>query len=172
MISEATPAEYSVAAEIHAVAQAAYALEAERIGCAEFPPLCESLDELRQSADSFFVFQQSGCIIGGLSYRRGTDTVAITRLVVSPGHLRQGIATALLSELESRLFPITCLTVSTAATNAPAIALYKRFGFKTASASTSAEGIPLLHLFKASAVTDWSIATVVEREPEGKHLSS
>ena len=39
MISEATPAEYSVAAEIHAVAQAAYALEAERIGFAEFPPL-------------------------------------------------------------------------------------------------------------------------------------
>jgi len=172
MISEATPAEYSVAAEIHAVAQAAYALEAERIGFAEFPPLRESLEELRQSSDSFLVFQQSGSIIGGLSYRRGTDTVAITRLVVSPEHLRRGIATALLSELESRVFPIARLTVSTAATNAPAISLYKRFGFKTASASTSAEGIPLLHLFKASAVTDWSIATVVEREPEGKHLSS
>ena len=49
MITEATPTEYSVAAQIHAVAQAAYTLEAERIGCAEFPPLRESLDELRQS---------------------------------------------------------------------------------------------------------------------------
>jgi len=149
MISEATPAEYSVAAEIHAVAQAAYALEADRIGCAEFPPLCESLDELRQSSDSFLVFQQSGSIIGGLSFHRNTDTVAITRLFVSPGHLRQGIATALLSELESRLFPMTRLTVSTGAANTAAILLYKRFGFTAAGASTSAEGIALVHFFKA-----------------------
>ena len=149
MITDATPAEYSVAIQIHAMMQAAYTLEAERIGCAEFPPLRESVEELRQSSDSFLVFQQSGRIIGGLSFQRGTDTVAITRLFVSPGHLRQGIATALLSELESRLVPMTRLTVSTAATNTPAISLYQRFGFTTASASTSAEGIPLLHLFKA-----------------------
>jgi ribosomal protein S18 acetylase RimI-like enzyme len=149
MITDATPTEYSVAIQIHAVMQAAYTLEADRIGFAEFPPLRESLEELRQSSDSFLVFQQSGRIIGGLSFRRRTDTVAITRLVVSPEHLRQGIAIALLSELECRLFRITRLTVSTAATNTPAISLYKRFGFTTASASTSAEGIPLLHLLKA-----------------------
>jgi ribosomal protein S18 acetylase RimI-like enzyme len=148
MIADATPTEYSVAIQIHAVMQAAYTLEAERIGFAEFPPLRESLDQLRQSSDSFLVFQQSGRIIGGLSFRRGTDAVAITRLVVSPEHLRQGIATALLSELESRLSPRTRLTVSTAATNTPALSLYRRFGFITASASTSVEGIPLLHFFK------------------------
>jgi len=149
MIAEATPAEYSVAAQIHAMAQVAYTLEAERIGCADFPPLRESLEELRQSSDSFLVFQQSGSIIGGLSFHRSTDAVAITRLIVSSGHLRQGIATALLSELETRLFPMTRLTVSTAAANTPAISLYKRFGFTTDSASTSAEGISLLHLVKA-----------------------
>ena len=149
MVTEATPTEYSVAIQIHAVMQAAYALEAKRIGFAEFPPLRESLEELRQSSDNFLVFQQSGSIIGGLSYHRETDTVAITRLVVSPEHLRQGIATALLSELESRLFHSARVTVSTAATNGPALSLYKGFGFKTESASTSAEGIPLLHLFKA-----------------------
>src|ERR1700761_1249903 len=105
VITDVTPAEYSVAIQIHAVMQAAYKLEAERIGFAEFPPLRESLEELRQSSDSFLVFQQSGRIIGGLSFRRGTDTIAITRLVVSPEHLRKGIGSALLSELESRLFP-------------------------------------------------------------------
>jgi ribosomal protein S18 acetylase RimI-like enzyme len=149
MITDATPTEYSIAVQIHAVMQAAYTLEAERIGFAEFPALRESLEELRQSSDSFLVFQQSGRIIGALSFRRRSDTIAITRLVVTPEHLRQGIATALLSELESRLFPMTRLTVSTAATNTPAISPYKRFGFTTASASTSAEGIPLLHLLKA-----------------------
>jgi ribosomal protein S18 acetylase RimI-like enzyme len=149
MITEATPAEYSVAAQIHAVAHAAYTLEAERIGCAEFPPLRESLDELRQSSDSFLVFQQSGSIIGALSFDRSTDPVAITRLVVSPTHLRQGIATALLADLERRLSPIARFTVSTAQTNTPAVILYQRLGYTTASVSNSAEGIPLLHLSKS-----------------------
>ncbi len=142
MITEATLAEYSVAAQIHAVAQAAYTLEAERIGCAEFPPLRESLDALRQSSDSFLGFQQSGSIIGALSFDRNTDPVAITRLVVSPAHLRQGIATALLSDLERRLSP-------TAQTNTPAIFLYQRLGYIPAGISNTSEGIPLLHLSKS-----------------------
>ncbi len=150
MITEATPADYSVAAQIHAVAQAAYTLEAELIGCAEFPPLRESLDELRQSSDSFLVFQQSGSIIGALSFDCSADPVAITRLVVSPAHLRQGIATALLAELERRLSPNARLTVSTAEANTPAVFLYQRFGYTTVSVSNSAEGIPLLHLTKSN----------------------
>lgn len=150
MITDATLTECSVAMQIHAVMRAAYKLEAERIGCAEFPPLRETLEELRESSDCFLVFQQSGSIIGGVSFQRGTDSVDITRLVVSPDHLRQGIATALLSALERRLLPGTRLTVSTAAANVPALSLYKRFGFTAASTSTSEEGIPLLHLCKVS----------------------
>jgi ribosomal protein S18 acetylase RimI-like enzyme len=146
MIKEASPADYSVAVQIHTVAQAAYTLEAERIGCAEFPPLRESVDELRQSSDSFLVFEQSGRIIGSLSFDRSTDPVAITRLVVSPAHLRQGIATALLSHLERRLPPGVRLSVSTAHANAPAVLLYQRLGYIPASVSTTSEGIPLLHL--------------------------
>ncbi len=149
MITEATPAEYSVAAQIHAVAQAAYTLEAERIGCAEFPPLRESLDELRQSSDTFLVFQQSGSIIGALSFDSSTDPVTITRLVVSPTHLRQGIATALLSDLEQRLSPTARLSVSTAQTNTPAVFLYQRLGYIPAGISNTSEGIPLVHLSKS-----------------------
>jgi ribosomal protein S18 acetylase RimI-like enzyme len=149
MITEATLAEYSIAAQIHALAQAAYTLEAERIGCAEFPPLRESLDELRRSSDSFLVFQQSGSIIGALSFDRSTDPVAITRLVVSPKHLRQGIATALLADFERRLSPIARFAVSTAQTNTPAVILYRQLGYTTASVSNSTEGIPLLHLTKS-----------------------
>jgi ribosomal protein S18 acetylase RimI-like enzyme len=150
MITEATPVEYSIAAQIHAVAQAAYTLEAERIGCTNFPPLRESLNELRQSPDNFLVFQQSGRIVGALSFNRGTDSVDITRLVVSPTHLRQGIATALLAELERRLAPHERLTISTAQANTPAVFLYQRLGYTTASVSNSTEGIPLFHLTKTN----------------------
>lgn len=149
MITEATPAELIVAAQIHAVAQAAYALEAERIGCADFPPLRESLNDLRQSPDRFLVFQRSGSIIGALSFDRSADSVTITRLVVSPAHLRQGIASALLSDLEQRLSPAAHLSVSTAQTNAPAIFLYQRLGFTPDRISNSPEGIPLVHLSKS-----------------------
>ena len=150
MITEAIPSEPSVAAQIHAVVQAAYALEAELIGCADFPPLRESLDELLQSSDSFLVFQQSGTIVAALSLDPTTDPVSITRVVVSPTHLRQGIATALLADLERRIPPTARLTVSTAQTNTPAVSLYHRLGYTTARVTSSAEGIPLIHLIKSN----------------------
>ena len=150
MITEATPTEHSVAAQIHTVAQAAYALEAERIGCADFPPLRESLHQLRQSSDSFLVFQQSGTIVGVLSFAPDTDPVPITRLVVSPAHLRQGIATALLADLERRLPSAARLTVSTAQANTPAVSLYQGLGYTTAGVNSSPEGISLIHLTKTN----------------------
>jgi len=130
------------------VSQAAYALEAEWIGCADFPPLREPLAALRQSSDTFLVFQQAGRILGTLAFDRSTDPVTITRLVVSPTHLRQGIATALLAELERRLPPMTRLTVSTAQTNTPAVRLYQEFGYAVTRVSSSVEGIPLVRLTK------------------------
>jgi len=150
MIRETTATEDSVATQIHALAQAAYALEAQRIGCADFPPLRESPNDFRQSGDTFHVFRQSGAIIGALSFDRGTDLVTITRLVVSPLHLRQGVATALLTDLERRLPPRARLTVSTAQANTPAIRLYQRLGYTLASSSKSAEGILLVHLTKTN----------------------
>ena len=148
MISEATPGEHSIAEQIHAVSQAAYALEAERIGCADFPPVRETLEELQQCSDSFLVFQQSGRIIAALAFDRTTDPVLITRLVVSPAHLRRGIATALLVELERRLPAAARLKVSTALANTAAVTLYERLGYTKAEVTNSAEGIALVRLVK------------------------
>jgi ribosomal protein S18 acetylase RimI-like enzyme len=150
MVTEATLSEYSVAAQIYAVAQAAYALEEEQIGCVDFPPLRESLAELERSSDRVLVFQQSGIIVGALSFARGTDPVVITRLVVTPTHLRQGIATALLTDLDRRLPRMARVIVSTAQTNTPAVVLYQRLGYTVTGVSNSAEGIPLLHLSKSN----------------------
>jgi ribosomal protein S18 acetylase RimI-like enzyme len=149
MITEATPTEHSVAEQLHAVAQAAYALEATWIGCADFPPLRESLDRLRLCSDSFIVFEDAGRIVGALSFDRTADPVLITRLVVSPRHLRQGIATALLTELERRLPATARLSVITAQANTAAVSLYRRLGYTEAEVTNSAEGIPLLRLTKS-----------------------
>ena len=148
MISESTPIEWTVAAQIYALAQAAYKLEAVLIGCVDFPPLRESLNGLRDSPDRFLVFQEAGTIVGALSFHHSPEAVAVTRLVVSPAHQRKGIATALLADLEQRIHPVASLTVSTALHNTPAVSLYRKLGYATERVSNSAEGIPLLHLTK------------------------
>ena len=149
-ISVADPADLSVATQLHEISRVAYALEAERIGCADFPPLRETLDDLRQSSDRFLVFRQSGRIIGALSFCRSAVAAAITRLVVSPDFHRRGVATALIGALEQRLAPMTHFKVTTAQNNCAAVLLYERCGFTAAGARTSPEGILLLDLVKQS----------------------
>ena len=148
MVSEVDIRNGDASAEVHAVCQAAYALEAERITCADFPPLRESLEELRTSTDRFLVYT-SGSITGALSFDDGAiGEVAITRLVVRPARLRQGIATALLRELERVINRPTRIVVSTAETNVPAVALYEKSGYGITARWISAEGIPLISLEK------------------------
>ena len=148
MITVAAPAEFSVATQVHEISQAAYALEAERIGCADFPPLRETLDDLRQSSDRFLVFQQRGRIVGALSFDRSAAAVTITRLVVIPECHRRGVATALLAAMEERVGPVEHFKVTTAQNNQPAVLLYQRFGYTAAGTSMSPEGILLMDLVK------------------------
>ncbi len=138
----------SAAEQIHAVLQAAYALEAALVACSDFPPLRESLADLLRSSDRFLAARRAGVIVAALSFAHDSSSTVITRLGVSPAHLRQGIATELLTNLERRLPPMTHLTVSTAQANTPAIRLYERFGYAVAGRSVSPEGISLLHFSK------------------------
>lgn len=149
MITEAALSEDSVAEQIHALSTAAYTLEADRIGCVNFPPLRETIEELRQSSDRFLAFQRAGRIVGVLSFDRSADCVTISRLVVSLAHLRQGIATALLTSLEERIPRGARLSVSTATANTAAVLLYQRLGYAIVRVSISAEGIPLTQLAKS-----------------------
>jgi ribosomal protein S18 acetylase RimI-like enzyme len=150
MIIEASPADPSIAVKIHEVLQAAYTLEAERIGCASCPPLRETMEDLRASSDTFLVFHQGGQFIAVLSFASGTIPVTVTRVAVRPSHLRLGIGTSLFSEFAARAMPNASLAVSTAAANAPAVAFYQKLGFKALRLTTSPEGISLLHLTKAA----------------------
>jgi ribosomal protein S18 acetylase RimI-like enzyme len=135
----------TVAAQIHALGQAAYTLEAEQIGCADFPPLRETIGDFLRCSDTFLLFEESGAIVGALSFAMRECDVTITRLIVSPGKMRRGIATALLDAFDRRLPAKACVHVTTAEANTPAISLYQRRGFAHQSASRSPEGIGLVH---------------------------
>src|SRR6266478_9879300 len=91
--------ELAVATQIHALLQAAYAVEAKRIGCIDFPPLRETIEALHCSTDCFLAFIERENILGCLSYEWVGTCATVTRLVVNPHHFRRGIATALLRSL-------------------------------------------------------------------------
>jgi ribosomal protein S18 acetylase RimI-like enzyme len=148
MIRLANIRESAVAAQIHALQQAAYAVEAERIGCADFPPLRETVEVLQGSTDRFLVFLDNENIVGCLSYESVGTKATITRLVVSPQHFRRGIATALLRALDGRLPIGSAVYASTADSNVPAIRAYEKHGYRTVSRKVSSEGIALRRLHK------------------------
>jgi len=109
--------------------RAAYRLEAELIGSDDIPPLRETLDDLRMCGEEFFGVTVNGGLVGAISWRFGGGTTDIHRLVVDPGHARQGIATALIrGALEAEPAAERAI-VQTGSANAPAIGLYEREGF-------------------------------------------
>src|SRR4051794_25232031 len=100
MVSEIKLHDTALVATIHALAQRAYAVEANRIGCADFPPLRESLDQLQAAPDRFLIFSDSNQTLAVLSFVSEGNCVTIKRLFVNPTHFRLGIARKLLRKLE------------------------------------------------------------------------
>ena len=148
MITEVFLSDEVIASQLQAVLQAGYASEAAIIAHPDFPPLRESLADLRRSSDQFLVFRKGGKVVGVVSFFCDAGCIRTTRLVVHPDYHRQGIASALLAELERRFESATSFAVSTAKDNLPAIRLYEQFGYVPNSTTHSAEGILLVHLTK------------------------
>ena len=82
-------------------------------------------------------------LVGGL--------VTITRVAVRPAHLRRGIASALLRELERNIPRNAAIVVSTATLNGPAIQLYQKHGYVISDTHVSSESISLVQLRKQPA---------------------
>ena len=82
----------------------------------------------------FLAALEGGTVIGYAGLTHVLDEGSITNVAVAPAWRRQGIADALLGELERRarapLLKLAFLTLEVRAGNAPAIALYKKHGYK------------------------------------------
>ena len=141
---EVTPLDLADRATVDAIValqRASYLVEAELIGTTDLPPVKETPEQLAATSETFLgAFDDD--LVGAISYKRRLGTLDIHRLVVHPDAFRRGIASALLAALPAA----RRVTVSTAALNAPARALYERHGFKVASHSTVPPGIGLIHL--------------------------
>lgn len=142
----------AVAARLLAVWLPAYAQEAALLQARHFPPLDRTADSLRASSE-FFLGALAGEELLGAVVLGPDDEAAqiqINALVVHPQHQRRGIARALLHEALRR-GPGMAFSVATAAQNAPALALYREFGFVVYRHGTvGTEALALLKLRRAS----------------------
>ena len=115
---------------IHAIRQAAYGQEAAILGIRMLPPLAESASQIRESSDEFAGAWIDKRLAGVVSYSKGDSSKGclITSLVVDPTCQRLGVGSALISAAVLKMGnkPIS---VSTAARNGPALALFAKFEF-------------------------------------------
>ena len=107
----------------------------------EIEALCFSLpwtqDMLRSQLDPeghvFLTAEAEGRVIGYVGLMYVLDEGYISNVAVHPSHRRQGVADALLTELERRAaaLALSFLTLEVRESNAPAIALYEKHGFRS-----------------------------------------
>ncbi|MNJ50136.1 putative acetyltransferase [compost metagenome] len=116
--------------QVWSLQHAAYRLEAYAIGLTHLPPLPDTFETLMNSSETFFGYVSSeGEILGTIAVEMKIDGVIdITRLMVHPQHLRQGIGRALLRHV-IEVHPDVKFTVTAGTLNAPAVSLYEQQGF-------------------------------------------
>jgi ribosomal protein S18 acetylase RimI-like enzyme len=134
------------ASAVWRIQQSAYAVEAGLIGCKDFPPLRESVDDLLAVEESFVLAYCDNNLAGALSYTINEMGCLICRLVVSPEYFRHGIGRRMLHNLMVNTDPALPCRVVTAQANIPAIALYQSLGFEPGSVFASQECIDLVQL--------------------------
>ena len=131
---------------IYQLLQSSYEVEASLMGVSSFAPLQRTEEEVRAAKSSFYGCVQQNLLVAAAEIEKaGEETASIGSFVVHPAFFNRGIGSQLLQYVLS-----ACergpMTVSTAAANAPALALYEKHGFRTCGRWTAPESIEMVTL--------------------------
>lgn len=133
-----------IVSQIWRLQHVAYRQEAERIGFEEIPPLMDTLDTLKSCGESFYGWVEDGELLGALAVKsESPGSLTLTRMMVYPDHFRKGIADSLMKHILNEYRHIPLFMVSTGTLNTPAVALYRKHGFRPVSAAEVAPGVEL-----------------------------
>ena len=139
------------AEHIRCVLHAGYREEAALIGVEDFPPLRRSAADIAASPGRFVGCYSGEVLAGVVEYasedRADGQVVDIASLAVDPGYARQGIGSRLV-RFVVETSPGRAITVSTALSNLPAIALYRGLGFRIQRHFTAPGGIECVSLLR------------------------
>jgi ribosomal protein S18 acetylase RimI-like enzyme len=135
------------ATERVALQREAYAVEAGLIGSDSIPGLRDTPDALVAAGLTWFGVRDGTGLLGAVAVEEAPDGIGIDRLVVAPHAFRRGIGAALVGHVLVRA-GAQIVTVSTGRANAPARALYTRFGFVEAGESEVEPGLWVTHLIR------------------------
>lgn len=136
-----------ISIEIRNVLFEAYSLEAQLIGATQFPPLSRSPSDIASSPGRFFGAVENGILHAVIEVENGVhpdSSLGISSLGVAPRCARKGLGSALVKFVLS--LGAEVIRVSTASANVPAIALYKKTGFRIVGSETNQHGIFIVHL--------------------------
>lgn len=148
MIKQLDHRDEQTADDIIGVQMPAYRVEAALIGFDGIPALQDTAEVLMASNEEFVGYTEAGRLVGVISYETGEEEIDICRLVVHPDRFRRGIATKLLEYVLEHAAEGKRAVVSTGRNNAPAIALYKRYGFIESGAIEVAPGFFIANLVR------------------------
>lgn len=103
---------------------------------ASFPdPWTEGIfrTSMSDETETWFAAEKEGKLLGYVGMQSVLDEGYIDNIAVEPGLRRMGVASALLNamEAEAKARQLAFLSLEVRIGNAPAIALYTRFGFQT-----------------------------------------
>ncbi|MNS09421.1 putative acetyltransferase [compost metagenome] len=124
----------------------AFRLEASAIGLRLIPPLPETFESLSNSAETFYgEVTEDGDLLGAIAVaEESPGRLMITRLMVQPDHLREGIGSGLLRHVLKHNPHIKRFMVNAGTRNTPAIALYQKFGFAPVESYMADLGVELI----------------------------
>ncbi|KON87762.1 GCN5 family acetyltransferase [Sporosarcina globispora] len=128
MIKEIDIKDRKAAEQVLSVQLPAYKIEAEIIGCADLPPLKDTVAALQITGETFFGYFIDEKLCGAISFKEENGVFDIHRLIVHPEHFRKGIAQKLLNYIELRPM-LEKMIVTTGSKNTPAVAFYLKNGF-------------------------------------------
>jgi len=139
------------AEEVWELQHPAYRVEAALIGVPDLPPLQDTIQSLQACGETFVGYRnEEGDLVGVVAYERiRSNEYTLSRMMVHPDFMRQGIGTLLLEHLLTTEKLKSCVwSVTAEIRNLPAIALYERFGFARRMTFSPIEGIEMVKLIR------------------------